>query len=171
MHKHKDVSLKQKETNIWIWIWMSSSQAGPGFQPRHLRNLAPSPADTWWRHQMETFSMLLALCAGNSLVTVEFPSQRPVTQSFGVFFDLHLNKRMSKPSRRQWFEMPLRSLWCHCNAEYPLTNRLDYPRISKLELDSEATCIHQCIKGIAPCAPTYRSNTFVPLISQCRVIS
>ena len=36
----------------------------------------------WWRHQMETFSALLALCAGNSPVTGEFPSQRPVTRSF-----------------------------------------------------------------------------------------
>ena len=42
---------------------------------------------TWWRHQMETFSALLALCAGNSPVTGEFPSQRPVTRSFYVFFD------------------------------------------------------------------------------------
>ena len=41
---------------------------------------------TWWRHQMETFSMLLAICAGNSPVTNEFPSQRLVTRSFGVFF-------------------------------------------------------------------------------------
>ena len=45
----------------------------------------------WWRHQMETFSALLALCAGKSPVTGEFPSQRPVTQSFDVFFDLCLN--------------------------------------------------------------------------------
>ena len=163
------MSLKQKETNILVWIGMFSPQAGPGFQPRHLRNLSPSPADTWWRHQMETFSTLLALCAGNSLAIGEFPSQRPVTQGFDVFFDL--NKQMSKPSRRQWFEMPLRSLWCHCTAKYPLTNRLDYPIIFKLELDSGATCIHQCIKGKAPCAPTYLINTFVPLISQCRVIS
>ena len=37
---------------------------------------------SWWRHQMETFSALLALCAGNSPVTGEFPSQRPVTRSF-----------------------------------------------------------------------------------------
>ena len=28
----------------------------------------------------------------------EFPAQRPVTQSFDVFFDLHLNKRLSKQS-------------------------------------------------------------------------
>ena len=31
------------------------------------------------------FSALLALCAGNSPVTGEFPSQRPVTRSFDVF--------------------------------------------------------------------------------------
>ena len=36
---------------------------------------------TWWRHQMETSSALLALCAGNSPVTGEFPAKRPVTQS------------------------------------------------------------------------------------------
>ena len=42
---------------------------------------------------METSSALLALCVGNSPVPVEFPSQRPVTWTFGVFFDLHLNKR------------------------------------------------------------------------------
>ena len=38
------------------------------------------------------------LCAGNSPVTGEFPSQRLVTRSFGVFFDLRLNKRLSKQS-------------------------------------------------------------------------
>ena len=44
----------------------------------------------WWRDEMETFSELLALCAGNSPVTGEVPSQGPVTQSFDVFFDLRL---------------------------------------------------------------------------------
>ena len=39
----------------------------------------------WWRHQMETFSASLALCAGNSPVTSEFPLQRPVMRSFDVF--------------------------------------------------------------------------------------
>ena len=36
---------------------------------------------------METFSVLLALCAGNSPITGEFPAQRPVTRSFDVSFD------------------------------------------------------------------------------------
>ena len=71
---------------------------------------------SWWRHQMEKFSTLLALCAGNSPVTGEFPSQRPVTQSFDVFFELRLNRLLSKQSRRSWFETPSRSLWRHHNA-------------------------------------------------------
>ena len=45
---------------------------------------------------METFSALLAICAGNSPVPSEFPAQRPVTQSFDVFFDLRVNKRLRK---------------------------------------------------------------------------
>ena len=72
---------------------------------------------TWWCHQMEAFSVLLALCAGNSPVTDEFPAQRPVTQSFDVLFDLRLNKRWSKQSGRQWFETVSPSIWRHCNAE------------------------------------------------------
>ena len=51
---------------------------------------------SWWRHQMETFSALLAICAGNLPVPGEFPAQRPVTRSFVVFFDLRLNKRLRK---------------------------------------------------------------------------
>ena len=43
--------------------------------------------------------MFLALCAGNSPVTGEFPAQWPVTRSFDVFFDLRLNKRLSKQKR------------------------------------------------------------------------
>ena len=63
---------------------------------------------SWWRHQMETFSTLLALFVGNSPVTGEFPAQRPVTRSFGVSCDLRLNKRLSKQSWGWWFEMPSR---------------------------------------------------------------
>ena len=45
---------------------------------------------------METFSTWLAICAGNSSVTGEFPAQRPVTRGFDVLSDLRLNKRLSK---------------------------------------------------------------------------
>ena len=40
----------------------------------------------WWRHQIEIFSALLALCENNPPVTDRFPSHRPVTRSFDVFF-------------------------------------------------------------------------------------
>ena len=43
---------------------------------------------TWWRHQMETFSALLAIYAGNWPVPGEFPAQRSVTRSFDIFSDL-----------------------------------------------------------------------------------
>ena len=70
----------------------------------------------WLIAMVETFSALLALCEGNSLVTVEFPSQRSVTRSFDVFFDLRPNKRLSKQTNRRWFKTPGRPLWRHRNV-------------------------------------------------------
>ena len=70
---------------------------------------------TWWRNQMETFSALLALCAGNSPVAGEIPSQSPVTRSFDVFFDLRPNKQLNKQSWGWWFETSSRPLWRHLN--------------------------------------------------------
>ena len=70
---------------------------------------------TWWRHLMETFSALLAICAGNSPVPGEFPAQRPVTWSFDVFFDLRLDKRLSKQTWGWWLEKLSCPLWRHCN--------------------------------------------------------
>ena len=75
---------------------------------------------SWWRHRIETFTALLCFCGGNSPVTGEFPTQRPATRSFDVFFDLHLNQELSKQWRRRWFDTPLRSLWCHCNVMFPM---------------------------------------------------
>ena len=64
---------------------------------------------------METFSALLAICAGNSPASGEFPAQRPVTRSFDVLFDLCLKKRLRKQSWGWWFETLSRPLWRHCN--------------------------------------------------------
>ena len=76
----------------------------------------PFERQPWWRHQMEIFSALLAICAGgNSPVIGEFPTQRPVTRSLDVFFDLRLNKRLSQQSWGWWFETLPRRLWRHCN--------------------------------------------------------
>ena len=86
----------------------------------------------------------------------EFPLQSPVKQSFGVFFDLPLNKRLSKQSRRWWFKTPSRSLSCHCNgAVYSdelhlryshtlLTRRSLRPSLTDLPLDN-MTAISQTI--------------------------
>ena len=71
---------------------------------------------SWWRNQMETFSVLLVMCAGNSPVHGEFPTQRPATRSFDVFFHLRPNKRLRKQWQAWWCETA--PLWRHCNDEY-----------------------------------------------------
>ena len=90
--------------NAWVWI------------------IKKNPL-TWWRPHMETLYALLAICAGNSPVTGEFPSQRSVTRSFDVFFDLHLNKRLSKQSWGWWFETPSRPSWRHRNVKFMSVNK------------------------------------------------
>ena len=50
------------------------------------------------------------------IVTGEFPAQRPVTRSFDVFFDLHLNKWLSQQRWGWWFETSSCPLWRHGNA-------------------------------------------------------
>ena len=47
---------------------------------------------------MKEFSALQAFCVGNSPVTGKYPSQKPVTWSIDVFFDLRMNKSLSKQS-------------------------------------------------------------------------
>ena len=49
-------------------------------------------------------------------MTGEFPAQKPVTRSFDIFFDLCLNKRLSKQSWGWWFETPWHPIWRHCNV-------------------------------------------------------
>ena len=62
----------------------------------------------------------MALCAGNSPVPGEIPAQRPVTRSFDVFFDLRLNKKLSKQSWGWWFETLSGPLWRHRNESESL---------------------------------------------------
>ena len=81
----------------------------------HVHRFAQLAA-AWWRHQMKTFSALLAICAENSPVHGEFPAQRPVTRNFDVYFDLRPNKRLSKQSWSWWFETLSCSLWRHRNG-------------------------------------------------------
>ena len=64
---------------------------------------------------MKTFSALLAICAGNSPFTGEFPAKASNAELFDVFFDLRLNKRLSIQLGGWWFETPSRPLWRHCD--------------------------------------------------------
>ena len=72
--------------------------------------------DAWWRYQMETFPRNWPFVRGIHRSPVNSPPQRPVTRSFDVFFDLRLNKRLSKQSWGLWFETLLCPLWLHCNG-------------------------------------------------------
>ena len=102
--------------------WMVTGNWHPSWEVNNF-SIPPSHCHScwralipWWRHQMEAFSALLALCVGNSPVTGEFPTQRPVTRSFDVFLGLRLNKRLSKQSCGRWFDTPSHLLWRHCNV-------------------------------------------------------
>ena len=87
---------------FWCRLWLETARQ---------HDLNP-----WWRHQMGTFSVLLAICAGYSPVTGEFPAQRPVAPSCVVFFDLSLNIRLSNHWWGWSIETLSRPLWRHCNT-------------------------------------------------------
>ena len=81
--------------------------------------------NTSWLEQSVIFYMMASsngniFCVTGHLygefpVNGEFTAQRPATRSFGVFFDLRLNKRLSKQSCGWWFETLSRPSWRHCN--------------------------------------------------------
>ena len=97
----------------------------------------------WWRHHDEiVFSFSICgnplwwktgtnqSCSINAMTTADVSA--PVTQSFDGFFDMYLNKRLSKQSTRRWLETPSRSLWRHCND----IDSCDFPFFStKLSLN------------------------------------
>ena len=62
------------------------------------------------------FSALPGLCEGNPSVICGFPSQRPVTRSYDIFFDVHLNRQLSKQSKSR--ETSWHSLWRHCYGNF-----------------------------------------------------
>ena len=83
-------------------------------------------AHSWWHHQMETFSALLALYERNS--PVNSPHKANDVELWWFFY-LCTSKRLSKQSRNRWFEMPLCPLWHHCNVPRTLERiltRLSY---------------------------------------------
>ena len=90
------------------------------------------PPGQWWRsltiyRGKRSTSQIMMTSSNGSIFRVtgplcgeftgpgEFPTQRPVTRSFDVFFDLRLNKRLSKQPWGWWSETPSSSLWRHRN--------------------------------------------------------
>ena len=108
----------------------------------------------WWRHQMETVSTLLAICAGNALVTGELPTPRPVPRCFDAFFDLRLNKRLSKQCWVWRFETPWGPLWRHHDAlrttaplwinitRYIQAQEINFHYISRSRIWRSFPCLH-----------------------------
>ena len=84
----------------WIWIMMETSAV----------TWTPHEDVIKWKHFPRYWPF------GNSQVASEFPTQRQVTRSSDVFFDMRPNKRLSKQSWGWWFETSSRPLWRHCNA-------------------------------------------------------
>ena len=104
--------------------------------------------DTW--HRIVTmassngniFHVIGPLC-GTSPVTVELPSERPMTRGFDAFFDLRLNKRLRKQSRRRWFETPSRSLCCDVTVMLVIlsTSTRHFDCVISLYVFSHISCI------------------------------
>ena len=64
-------------------------------------------SSTLKRHDMETFSTLLALCEGKPVFNGVSPHKRPMTRSIDVSFEVRLYKRLScKQWSCWWYETP-----------------------------------------------------------------
>ena len=89
---------------------------------------------SWWRHHMETFSALLAMCAGKSPVPGEFLIHRPVTQSFDAFFDLRringwVNDREADDLRRHRTHYDVIVMWYQVRYHSLIITRSNFSKI------------------------------------------
>ena len=116
---------------------------------------------SWWRHQMDTFSALLVICAGNSPVTGEFPSQRPVTRSFNVFLDLCLERTGEYTIVRLliWDAIGLimTSLWCG-------TYHLNTAALNECGRWCKSTGVGLHLLCTASCGMLYNNSTFSKIV-------
>ena len=104
--------------DAFVTTWRFHNRA---WQPER-RDRLPETSGTLWIHRGALTNQRCSLATGcgisegNPPVTGGFSSQRSLTQSFDVFFDLRLNKLLKKQLKRWCFETPSRSLWRHCNG-------------------------------------------------------
>ena len=102
----------------------------------------------------------------------EFPTQRPVTRSFDVFFDLRLNKQLSKQSWCWWFETLSRPLWRHCNEclrenviWYFKTQQHDGPNLL-YEVEQQENVAHYNINVLVSLSGIYHWYYFVDRVAR-----
>ena len=95
---------------------MQSSTRRPFWSDQKYQWLWPNGYFTMTSSNGNIFRVTDPLC-GEFTGPGEFPTQRPVTRSFDVFFDLRLDKRLSKQPWGWWFETPSWSLWRQCDVE------------------------------------------------------
>ena len=81
--------------------------------------------------------------------------QRPVTPSFWCFFDLRLNKRLSKGSRCHWFETPSCSLWWHRNDATDSWNSLPRKTAICTFISLHRANIRAAADDLVPCATNH----------------
>ena len=112
---------------------------------------------------MEAFSALPAICAGNSPTTGEFPTRRPVTRIFDVFFDLRLNKRLSKQRCGWWFETPSCLLWRHskCLGEDPVPSTHYWDRLAKPSRNNTKVTLDICSAANSSLTHFFIPNCYV----------
>ena len=123
---------------------------------------------TWWCHEMETFSALLALCAGNSPVTGEFPhkGQWRGALMFSLMHWRHCNERYVC-----WWIMiisPKLCLYCthDVNGDWNTTLGTCTPR-TEFDTGSTDRTVHHylCLKLIRWNGSIFRKRNVSVLIS------
>ena len=105
----------------------------------------------------------------------EFPTQRTVTRSFDVFFDLRLNKRLSKQPWGWWFEMPSWSLWRPCNDTFTMVSFRDRSPHNCLLHSKNIFCAYTETENAGISVPTDKASAgillnrnlyiFLPIVS------
>ena len=118
--------------NVSFW-WRHHENLHKGWKGFWIHT--PIKSFSWWRHQIETFSALLASDAKLWCFLLSVPEQ---------------TKRLNKQSRRRWFEKPLCALWHHCSANLSLYAEFHSWNRSKkvyclLRVYDQIGLVHRCL--------------------------
>ena len=100
----------------WPMIYLLDFTVAITTSPSSPNTLSTVQITTMMRSPNKSIFRVTCHLCGEFTGHREFPTQRPVTRNFDVFFDLHPNKRLCKQSCGWWFETPSWSLWRHCNV-------------------------------------------------------